>query len=141
MRCSTVRAKIIDAIEGATIDNKAGHRDVFRHIDNGMRIRETGISRTFHVGMVSPPRRAQAFTTTDLYSVLFEVQVYYADSPAIEDRIGLDCERVHRALDQIAVENADLATIDIEAGAIAEFEGHITCAFTISCNYRLDDGV
>ena len=141
MRCSTVRSKIVAAIQGAAVDNKAGHRDVFRHIDNGMRIRETGISRTFHVGIVSPPRRAETFTTTDLYAALFEVQIYYADSPAIEDRIGLDSERINRALDQLAVENVDLATIDIEAGTVAEFEGHITCAFTISCRYRLDDGV
>lgn len=141
MRCSTVRSVIVAAVQGATVDNKAGHRDVFRHIDNGMRIRETGISRTFHVGMVSPPRRAESFTTTDLYTVLYELQIYYADSPAIEDRIGLDCERINRALDQVAVENVELATIDIEPGSVSEFEGHIICAFTISCRYRLDDGV
>ena len=141
MRFSTVRAKIVAGIEGVTVDNKASHRDVFRHIDNGMRARETGLSRTFHVGMASPPRRSEAFTTTDLYAALFEVQIYYADSPAIEDRIGLDLERVHRALDQLAVETADLATIDIEPGTVGEFDGHILVSFTISCRYRLDTGV
>ena len=136
MRASTLRAKIVSAIEGiSTYDSQATGNDIFRHIESGMRDQQAGQDRLFSV------KRARIVLPNDSYQISFDVFILYQDSPAVEDRIADDAERVSQAIEKLPHENTDLNNINNAGGAVTEIEGQILVQYTLTCVYRLDSGV
>ena len=141
MRASEVRAKIISAIEGASVDDKASVSDVFTHLEVGTRELRAGRDRLFVVTVASVPLRANQLFPTDNYLGTWEVTIMYADSPQIEDRICKDIERISRALEPLPGQNGDINTIALIGGPISEFEGRVTATLSVQISYRLDSSV
>ena len=142
MRASTLRAKIVSAIEGiSTYDSQATANDIFRHIESGMRDQQAGQDRLFSVKLSSVPTRARIVLPNDSYQISFDVFILYQDSPAVEDRIADDAERVSQAIEKLPHENTDLNNINNAGGAVTEIEGQILVQYTVTCVYRLDSGV
>ena len=141
MRASEVRAKIVEAVEGASVDAQASRTDVFTHLEVGTREIRAGRDRLFVVTVGSIPLRSGRMFPTDSYSGSWEVTVMYADSPQIEDRICKDVERIAQALEVLPGQNADIHTIDLMGGPIDEFDGRVTATLTAQIGYRLTAGV
>ena len=134
MRASEVRTKIIDAIEASAVDDKATAVDIFTHVNIGTREMRAGRDRLFTVTLATVPVRSGSLFPTDLYEA-------GADSPMVEDRIAKDIERVSRALDPLAMDNADIAKISLFGGPVSEFEGLVTGTVSAQIVYRLDSTV
>ena len=130
MRASEVRAKIVEAVEGASVDAQASRTDVFTHLEVGTREIRAGRARLFVVTVGSIPLRSGRMFPTDRYAGSWDVTVMYADSPQIEDRICKDVERLAQALEVLPGENADIHTIDLMGGPIDEFDGRVTATLT-----------
>jgi len=141
MRASEVRTKIINAIEGSPVDDKASAVDIFTHVNIGTREIRAGRDRLFTVTLSTVPVRSGRLFPTDLYEAGWDVTVMYADMPAVEDRIAKDVERITRALDTLAHDNIDLAKITIFGGPVSEFDGLVTASLTAQIVYRLDSTV
>ena len=141
MRASEVRTKIIDAIEASAVDDKATAVDIFTHVNIGTRELRAGRDRLFTVTLATVPVRSGSLFPTDLYEAGWDVTVMYADSPMVEDRIAKDIERVSRALDPLAMDNADIAKISLFGGPVSEFEGLVTGTVSAQIVYRLDSTV
>jgi len=141
MRASEVRSKIIAAIEAASVDDQASSVDVFTHVAIGTREIRSARDRLFTVTLSTVPVRSGTMFPTDLYQTGYDVTLMYADSPAIEDRIAQDVERVSRALDTLAMDNTDLCKITLFGGPVSEFDGLVTGTITCSIVYKLDSTV
>jgi len=141
VRASEVRAKIVAAVEGATVDDKASASDVFTHLEVGTREIRAGRDRLFVVAVASVPLKANQLFPTDNYLGTWDVTVMYADSPQIEDRICKDVERMSRALEPLPSQNADINTLSLVGGPISEFEGRVTATIGVEISYRLDSSV
>ena len=141
MRASEVRSKIIAAIEASTVDEKASSVDVFTHVNIGTREIRSARDRLFTVTLSTVPVRSGTMFPTDLYQAGWDVTLMYADSPAVEDRIAKDVERVSSALDTLAMDNAEICKINLFGGPVSEFDGLVTGTISCSIVYKLDSTV
>jgi len=141
MRASEVKTAIVAAVEGATPDQTASGQDVFRNLEVGQRPLESARERLFSIVLRSVPTQAHELFTSDNYSVVWDLQVYYHDAPGIDDRICADSERINRALEQLPTNNADINTVNLTAGSVSEFEGFLSMIISIEASYRLTAGV
>tara|TARA_R110002074_G_scaffold272192_1_gene443890 strand:+ start:55 stop:480 length:426 start_codon:yes stop_codon:yes gene_type:complete len=141
MRASDVRAKIIAAIEASAVDEQASSVDVFTHVNIGTREMRSARDRLFTVALSTVPVRSGTLFPTDLYEAGYDVTLMYSDSPAVEDRIAKDVERVSQALEPLAMNNADIARISLFGGPVSEFDGLVTGTVTAQIVYRLDSTV
>ncbi len=139
MRASEVRRAIIAAVEAIQPDHRATPADVFRHVDLGQIT--AGVSlpdRSFYVALESPPRD-MADMTDNLFQVGYSVQVFYAASPTIDDRIGADVEKLIWALPQIPAGHNEVASASVLSTSVGEDEGGIDVVVLVEVTYRLDD--
>ena len=141
MRCSEVRAKIVEKIRSITPDTKTSDQDIFKVVDIGYREFQGGAGRTCTVLVGIPPTRANMHLPQDLYTATFEMMVSYSDYPTVTDRIGDDGEKISQALESLPGENADIVQVGLTGSGVEELEGHINAIYSINVDYTLDSGV
>lgn len=143
MRSSEVRTTMVSAVEAITPDIQANHRDKFRELRQGYREKRVSTDRFFAIKLNSVPARAELMLATDLYFCGWDLMVFYSDTPGqeVEDRICQDFERISQKLEGLPGTEADLAHIELMAGAVDELDGIITANYNIETKYRLTPGV
>ena len=136
MRCSEVKAKIVETVEGVTVDNAVGTRDRLVYVDTGGREIQGSPDRLFRVVLQTVPSRAP-FLTLDAYLAEFGLDVHYVASKNVEDRVASDAERINTDLVQLHSASSDIYSIEVTPGSVTETEGlmiaHTDCVIT----YRL----
>ena len=141
MRASDVKDTIIAAVEGATVDTKASSVDIFTHVNVGTREMRAARDRLFTVSLSTIPVREGTMFPTALYGASWDLTVMYSDSPAVEDRISQDFERISRALDPLAGDNADICKIQLVGGPVTELDGLVMATIGIQIAYKLDSTI
>jgi len=143
MRTSDVKTTIVSTLEAITPDGKAHARDTFRHVDSAGRYSSTNQQagrlpdRTFHVSLSSVPARADLLTM-DAFHVEYLISIFYTAGQAqVEDRIGMDAERVTHALALAHTGTPDLFSVTVTPGMVDEFEQIIEAQLSARATYRL----
>ena len=136
MRASAVRQAIIEALQGALVDNRARGSDtlsVHRHPTPP----ESVPSRTCMVSLSAPPNKSE-LDTCDLFEVTYSVAIYYPAGNDTEDRIASDAERIYKPLWRLHEAHADM--VDSEPGIPTSDEsmGMLTMRLDLRIQYRLD---
>lgn len=136
MRASAVKAAIVTAIEGITVDSNVGGES-FNHVDLGGRDPGAVSERTFEVELVgvSP----SIMITESAQIVSFAVTVYYATYPLVEDRIADDAERLIKALTRLHDQDGDIFRAGFDAIDVAPsgfMEGMLEASLPIAVTYR-----
>mgnify|MGYP003137446456 CR=1 FL=1 len=136
MRCSEVKAKIVETIEGVTVDNAVGARDRLVYVDTGGREIQGSPDRLFRVILQTVPHRAP-FLTLDAFLAEFGVDVHYVASKNVEDRVASDAEKINTELVQLHTTDNEIYSIEVTPGSVTETDGlmiaHTDCVVT----YRL----
>lgn len=136
MRASDLRALIIARIEALTVDDKASSADLFRH-DADQTDDEVRPERSFILvqGQLSPTTTFTALTVT----ATFRLQVYYADTPTVGDRICDDGERIIQSLHAIgaAMHPHITGTVDLGDWIPGTANDQVVCAIDFTVSYTL----
>lgn len=138
-RAKTIRANIISAIEAATLDTRVGVFDRFKHLALARRP-ESARERSFRCNLSSSPAR-DTLQTQDAYVVEYQVEIYYALAPDIEERVADDFERFWWALETLQSRNASINICEPNAFGIEETPSMYVARLTVVVRYRLDSSV
>lgn len=135
MRLSAVRAAIIAAIKAPTLDSKSGAGDKLKVLTTA-REPEQVTERCAMVRLLSMGR--DDTNVCDAHYGAYQVVVFYAPSPDIDDRIAADMERLHDPLWSLHTIAADV--LDSVPGEvfIEESEGRIAARRDVRVIYRRD---
>jgi hypothetical protein len=129
---------VIAAIEGiTTLDSDVGGES-FVEVDQmgpDDRLPERGFA--VQLQAIAPP----SLITHDNQMARYLVRVFYADTPAIEDRISDDLERIIQKLYNLhaTASSGDLYAVQMEEAAVspAAFENMLEVAIPVGITYRL----
>ena len=137
MRASTVRAKVIDAIEAIAPDVKVSTYDVFRSVSTVHD--QVPSDRAFIVERSAPQEPAQDLIATvgagpDPYRIRWIVQVFYVQSEYVQDRILDDGDLILDALRSLTNE-AQIRTIEIVGSSDIEDDSIVVAAYDVTITY------
>lgn len=135
MRASEVRAAIITAIEGEALDTKAGPGDRIRVLRQA-REPDQVTERVAMVRLLALGR--DDANTCDAHWCVYQVSIYYAPSPDIDDRVAADAERLHDPLWSLQTIEADVMESQPGDVTIEEDVGRIASRRDVRVIYRRD---
>jgi hypothetical protein len=133
MRASAVRAAIITAIEGEALDSKVGPGDKIKVLRQA-REPESVTERIAMVRLLSLGR--DDANTCDAHHATYQVSIFYAPSPDIDDRVASDAERLHDPLWSLHDINADVMVSEPGDVSIEEDVGRIVSRRDVRVIYR-----
>ena len=136
MRASEVRAALIAAVQGATVDTRARGSDVMT-VHRHPTPPESVSSRTCMVSLISGPTKSE-LDTCDLFDVTYQVSAYYPAGPDTEDRAASDAERLYKPLWRLHEGYAGMVSSEPGAPAVEESLGMLTVRIDVAVTYRLD---
>lgn len=139
MRASAVRAAIINALEGATLDTKARAGDVLRVLRTA-REPESVTERVAMVRLIQGPDKDES-NTCDAFAVTYQVSVFYAPSDDIDDRIAADAEQLYAPIWNLHTTASDV--LDTMPGplAVEENAGLVVARRDVRVLFRLDSSL
>lgn len=135
MRASEVRAAIITAIEAEALDTKAGPGDRIRVLRQA-REPDQVTERVAMVRLLGLGR--DDANTCDAHWCVYQVSIYYAPSPDIDDRVAADAERLHDPLWSLQTIDADVMVSEPGDVTIEEDAGRIASRRDVRVIYRRD---
>ncbi len=133
MRASEVREAIITAVAGSTSDSKAGAGDQLRVLRTA-REPETVQDRVFMVRLMSLSK--DNTNTCDAHGAVYQIAVYYAPHPDVDDRIAADSERMHDPLWALSTIAADVMECQPGDVFVEEAEGRVVARRDVAVIYR-----
>ena len=134
-RARSIRAIIVSALRGVTLDRRAGTEDRLRFLDVA-RKPESAQERTFRVITAAQPNKGDSNTCDD-YQVEFTIEIYYALAPGAEDRISDDHERFWPSLLRLHQQDAWMESQVAPLG-VEETADNYIARVSVIATYRLD---
>lgn len=138
-RCSTIRSDAVAAIKAATLDQQAGDRDAFTHLDVSRRP-ESAPERSFRAFVNAPPHRDE-LQTCDAFVCELTVEIYYALGNGIDDRMCDDIERIWWALETLQSRNSGINSSEPSHLGVEETPRNYVVRISVVIRYRLDSSV
>ena len=141
MRASAIRAAIASTIEAIvlpTAENPSGPRGKFRAIKDGRKDLRGAQDRRISVRLASPPVPSREQFPTDSFKATWEIYIFYADTPSVDDKMANDSERIGVALEVLPGAYEDIHKVSPITSSIVDGDGLTINVLTIETRYRID---
>lgn len=137
MRASEVRAALIAAVRALAPDARAGVNDRFVHVEQP-RDPDTAQERTFRISLAAQPVKDDSLNTCDMTRGEWSLGIFYPWTPAMDDRIALDAERLDAALseDAMTAYDADFQHVVVTPTGVEETQQLVIARWSIVVRYR-----
>lgn len=137
-RARLVRDTMATALCSVTLDQRAGSADKLKHLKSSRRPENGAPERTLRTKYALLPHRHGEFTTSDLFVIELQGEIYYALGSEAEDRAADDAERYWWVLETLQSQNAGIQLPEPSWLGTEETTHNLIATLSLVVAYRID---